>query len=287
MNLAGCGFLVTKILTNDKPVPVAEVSTASVDTTEAVTTTAKQTETTTTTKATTTTKNTTTTKKETTTEAETTTAETTKTEKTTKPDEPAGNSASAYYETHKKLAFQDNPNDPFCPPGLYTRLNNEDGAAIQKGNAIAAMNNLGVDWDGFNAVVFEDVPDGNGTSDSQYRFVTEAYPVPLIGKSLPAAVDLGIHNGSGNHGNYLRSIEYFFGNHVDDRSGYIWTKNELYSVYSELNDKIADRLGGGDFVSGGSYEGYQYTTAGGGFVELYFYSNGDDTYMIRLIRSNN
>ena len=289
VNLVGCGFLVTKMLTKQSmPTPSAEISTASADTTKKTETTEKKTETTTAKPETTTTAKTTTTKKETTTEDEkTTTQKETETTKEPESDAAQGNSASAYYEKHKGVAFADNATDPFCPPGIHTRLNNEDGSAMQQGAAIAALEKLPVDWNVKAYPVYEYVDDGNGTSDSDYRYITDAYPVPLLSKSLPAAVDLRIHNGSGNHGNYLRSVDYFFGNHADDRSGYVWTRGELYGVYNELNDKMSDLLGDGTPVSGGSYEGFRYTTAGGGIVEVYFYSNGDDTYMIRLIRSNN
>ena len=282
-NLACCGFLGYKYLSKDDKPETASSSTAEVSpessdepaetTTELTTTTAEQT---------TTTKETTT-QTEATTEEETTTAK----ETTTKEPEPDPGSAAAYYADHPGVAFGDNANDPLCPPGLYTRLSNDDGGAMQEEAAKNALQHLPIRWNVLAYPVYENVPDGNGTSDSAFRYVTDAYPVPLLGLSLPASVDLCIHNGSEGHGHYLRTIDYFFGNHSDDRSGYTWKKDELYKVYTELNGKLRQRFGNGAAVAGASYEGVRYNTPSGGSVDIFFYNNGNDTYMMRLIRSNN
>ena len=208
-------------------------------------------------------------------------------ETTTKEPEPDPGSAAAYYADHPGVAFGDNANDPLCPPGLYTRLSNDDGGAMQEEAAKNALQHLPIRWNVLAYPVYENVPDGNGTSDSAFRYVTDAYPVPLLGLSLPASVDLCIHNGSEGHGHYLRTIDYFFGNHSDDRSGYTWKKDELYKVYTELNGKLRQRFGNGAAVAGASYEGVRYNTPSGGSVDIFFYNNGNDTYMMRLIRSNN
>ena len=282
-NLACCGFLGYKYLSKDDKPETASSSTAEVSsessdepaetTTELTTTTAEQTTTT----------------RETTTQTEATTAEETTTTKetTTKEPEPDPGSAAAYYADHPGVAFGDNANDPLCPPGLYTRLSNDDGGAMQEEAAKNALQHLPIRWNVLAYPVYENVPDGNGTSDSAFRYVTDAYPVPLLGLSLPASVDLCIHNGSEGHGHYLRTIDYFFGNHSDDRSGYTWKKDELYKVYTELNGKLRQRFGNGAAVAGASYEGVRYNTPSGGSVDIFFYNNGNDTYMMRLIRSNN
>ena len=70
---------------------------------------------------------------------------------------------------------------------------------------------------------------------------------------------------------------------VGDKDIAVYLPVILYSKTSGWHVFSSRRL----HENGGSYEGFRYTTAGGGIVEVYFYSNGDDTYMIRLIRSNN
>ena len=292
LNLAGGGFLITKMLTKkDDPKP-ADSQVAMVDetttTTTAETTTTTEATTTTTTKATTsatTTERTTTTPKTTTESTAPTTEPTTSSTTATTKTEPQTqqvdkHSAAQYYKDYPGVAFKDNANDPFCPPNLYTRASNFDGKAIQEATAKNTLAGLPVKWiDMAN-------PIGVNNDDTQFRYVTNAYPVPTLGFSLPAAIDLYIHEGVKPHGNYLRRIDYYFGNHQDDRSGYTWTKDELYSVFTKLNANIKGRLGNGTRVNDSSEEHYRYTTSGGGSVDLFFY-NLNGKYMVRLSRSNN
>ena len=291
LNLAGGGFIITKMLTKENnsdsqgsQVAMVEATTTTVQ--ETTTNEAPETTTTTKTTATTTTtteRTTTTTEAETTTEttiSETQPTTTTTRVTTTAPPPSNTRSASQYYQDYPGVAFSDNGNDPFCPPGLYTRDSNYDGAAIQEATAKSVLASLPVTWlDMAN-------PIGVNNDDTQFRYVTNAYPVPTLGFSLPAAIDLYIHEGVRPHGNYLRRIDYYFGNHQDDRSGYTWTRDELYSVFTQLNAQAKNRFGAGTRKEDSSEEHYQYRTSGGGTVDIFFY-NLNGKYMVRVARSNN
>ncbi len=292
VNLIGGGFILTKVMgknqkddnssqsSNTSQVAMSETTTVK---TEPTTTTAKETTTTTEKKTTTTKSETTTTKAESTsskTEPTTTTTKAT-TSQTTTTQAPVDKHSGAQYKIdYPGVAFADNANDPFSPPKLYTRASNEDGRAVQEEAAKSAMASLPVRWlDMAN-------PIGVNNDDKLLRYVTNAYPVPTLGYNLPAAVDLYIHEGVKGHGNYLRRIDYYFGNHQDDRSGYTWTRAEMYQTFQQLVKSAQGRFGAGTKISDSSEEHYRFSTQSGGLVDIYFY-NLSGRYMVRVARSNN
>lgn len=175
------------------------------------------------------------------------------TETTAKPADakPAGDgtSASDYYKTLGAMPFHSyDGGDVFLPPGLYTRSDNTDGLALSEADAKNAMMRLGIDW-GKNADLYcGDAPDDGGSSNSTYRYIADAFPVPGYSDlQLPAAVDLYIHNGDAAQGSYLRAVDYWFGNHDDYKGKYIWTKAEIEKIFDEFT-KFADGVCGGHTV---------------------------------------
>lgn len=169
-------------------------------------------------------------------------------ETTEKPAEnPAGGGSSAadYYKTLGAMPFHSyDAGDVFLPPGLYTRADNRDGHALSEADAKKAMMHLGIDW-GKNADLYcGDTPDEGGSSNSTYRYIADAFPVPGYSDlQLPAAVDLYIHNGDAAQGSYLRAVDYQFGNHIDYKGKYIWTKDEIEKIFNEFT-KFADGVFG-------------------------------------------
>lgn len=165
-------------------------------------------------------------------------------ETTAKPAEkPANNGTSAadYYKTLGAMPFRSyDSGDVFLPPGLYTRSDNRDGQALSEADAKNAMMRLGIDW-GKNADLYcGDTPDEGGSSNSTYRYITDAFPVPGYSDlQLPAAVDLYIHNGDAAQGSYLRAVDYRFGNHDDYKGQYVWSKAEIEKIFNEFT-KFAD-----------------------------------------------
>ena len=215
-------------------------------------TTAKTTEKTTektTAKTTKTTENTTkkttekTTKKTTKKTEKSTAAKTTKTEAKTEakqqvqpePQPQQSTSASDYYASLGPMPFVvGNSGDPFLLPGMWTRASNSDGQAMLYDAARSAMDNLPVYWSGFDIPCGTEA-DNNGTSNSTYRYIADAFPVPGYDDlQMPAAIDLYIHNGQAAHGSHLRAIDYRFGNHADYDGPYIWTQGEIESILNGI-----------------------------------------------------
>lgn len=171
--------------------------------------------------------------------------ETEKTKETTaKPanqPEENGTSAADYYKTLGPMPFRSyDSGDVFLPPGLYTRSDNHDGQALSEAGAKNAMMQLGIDWGKYADLYCGDTPDEGGSSNSTYRYIADAFPVPGYSDlQLPAAIDLYIHNGDAAQGSYLRAVDYQFGNHNDYKGKYVWTKAEIEKIFTEFT-KFAD-----------------------------------------------
>ena len=176
-----------------------------------------------------------------------------------------------------------NNGDPFLPPGMYTRATNDDGKAQSEADAKQAMLNLPIDW-GYDADIFcGTTPDNNGTSNSTYRYITNAFPVPgFADLQLPAAIDLYIHNGTAAHGNHLRAIDYRFGNHPDYSGPYIWTRGEIESYFNALTAYADELYGGHEEVGDSTLAHYRYQN---GALDIGYYER-NGKYILWISRSN-
>ena len=176
-----------------------------------------------------------------------------------------------------------NNGDPFLPPGMYTKASNEDGTAQSEADAKQAMLNLPIDW-GYDADIFcGTTPDNNGTSNSTYRYIANAFPVPgFEDLQLPAAIDLYIHNGTAAHGNHLRAIDYRFGNHPDYGGPYIWTRGEIESYYNALTAYADTLYGGHEDVSDSTLGHCRYRN---GALDIGYYERSGK-YILWISRSN-
>lgn len=199
-------------------------------------------------------------------------------------EEPPRTSAADYYATLGAMPFVcGNNGDPFLPPGLYTKATNDDGNAQSEADAKQAMLNLPINW-GSDADIFCGTsPDDNGTSNSTYRYITDAFPVPgFADLQMPAAIDLYIHNGTAAHGNHLRAIDYRFGNHPDYGGQYIWTRGEIESYFDALTAYADTLYGGHDEISDSTLRHYRYQN---GALDIGYYER-NGKYILWISRSN-
>ena len=225
-----------------------------------------------------------------------TAAETTKpvTKTTTKPaDQPktsaqentgGGNTAADYYKTVGAAPFHTyDSGDPFLPPGIYTRSDNADGRALSEDNAKNAMMQIGVNW-GKNADLYcGDTEDASGSTNSTYRYITDAFPVPGYSDlQLPAAVDLYIHNGDAYQGSYLRAVDYRFGNHGDYTGKYVWTREEIEKIFNGVAEYADGVYGGHTVIQDSNLAHYDYFD---GVLSIGYYENGGK-YVFWLSRAN-
>lgn len=225
-----------------------------------------------------------TTAKTTKTTAKTTPAPTKKTEPRTQPppdpapQEPAGTTAGDYYAALGGMPFTvGNGDDPFMLPGLWTRASNSDGRACSEDVAKQAMLDLPVYWGDDYDIYCGTKEDNNGTADSTYRYITDAFPIPGYSDlQMPAAVDLYIHNGT--HGDYLRAIDYRFGNHADYSGPYVWTYDDIADIFYHIADYADSLYGGHESVDDSNFEHYRYN---GGALAMGFYEkNGRNVLWI-------
>lgn len=216
--------------------------------------------------------------------AQTTAAPTKKTEPRTQPPadpqpaEPSGTTADDYYATLGRMPFSvGNGGDPFMLPGLWTRASNDDGNACSEDTAKQAMLDLPINWGDDYDIYCGTKEDNNGTADSTYRYIANAFPVPGYNDlQMPAAVDLYIHNGT--QGNYLRAIDYRFGNHTDYTGPYVWTYDDIANIFYNIADYADSLYGGHETVSDNNFEHYRYN---GGALDMGFYEkNGRNVLWI-------
>ncbi|GEM_PF-6228330 len=216
--------------------------------------------------------------------AKTTAAPTKKTEPRTQPPadpqpaEPSGTTADDYYATLGRMPFSvGNGGDPFMLPGLWTRASNDDGNACSEDTAKQAMLDLPINWGDDYDIYCGTKEDNNGTADSTYRYIANAFPVPGYNDlQMPAAVDLYIHNGT--QGNYLRAIDYRFGNHTDYTGPYVWTYDDIANIFYNIADYADSLYGGHETVSDNNFEHYRYN---GGALDMGFYEkNGRNVLWI-------
>ena len=141
-----------------------------------------------------------------------------------------------YFSTVGAMPFRTyDSGDPFLPPGIYTRADNMDGQALSEQNAKQIMMNLGINWGKDFDLYCGDTEDDGGMTNSTYRYLTNAFPVPGTADSqLPAAVDLYVHNGDAAQGSYLRAVDYRFGNHSDYTGPYVFTREEIAAVFNQV-----------------------------------------------------
>lgn len=167
---------------------------------------------------------------------------------------------SDYYAKLGPMPFVcGNNGDPFLPPGMYTKAANEDGSAQSEADAKQAMLNLPVNWGNDADIFCGTTPDDNGTSNSTYRYIADAFPVPgFADLQMPASIDLYIHNGTAAHGSHLRAIDYRFGNHPDYGGPYIWTRAEIESYFKQLTDYADSLYGGHEQISDSTLGHYRY-----------------------------
>ena len=192
--------------------------------------------------------------------------------------EPAGTTAGDYYATLGRMPFVvGNGDDPFMLPGLWTRSTNSDGQACSSDTAKQAMLDLPIDWGGDYDIYCGTKEDNNGTADSTYRYISNAFPVPGYSDlQMPAAVDLFIHNGT--QGDYLRAIDYRFGNHTDYTGPYVWTYDDIADIFYNIANYADSLYGGHESVDDGNFEHYEYN---GGALAMGFYEkNGRNVLWI-------
>lgn len=204
----------------------------------------------------------------------------------TKPQENAGKGTSAadYYKTIGEAPFHTyDSGDPFLPPGLYTRSDNADGRALSEEEAKRAMMQLGVDW-GKNADLYcGDTEDAHGSTNSTYRYITDAFPVPGYSDlQLPAAVDLYIHNGDAYQGSYLRAVDYRFGNHGDYTGKYVWTREEIEKIFNGVAEYADGVYGGHTVIQDSNLAHYDYFD---GVLSIGYYESSGK-YVFWLSRAN-
>lgn len=199
--------------------------------------------------------------------------------------EPAAPSTSSadYFASVGPMPFESGyRDDPFLLPGIYTRASNHDGQALSEAEAKQAMMDLPIYWD--DADIFcgtED--DNNGTSNATYRYLANAFPVPGFSDlQLPAAVDLYIHNGSGEHGSHLRAIDYRFANHPDYGGQYIWTEDEIAGYFYSLAAYADGLYGGHEDVDDSLTAHYSYPDGG---LDIGYYQRSSG-YVLWISRSN-
>ena len=204
----------------------------------------------------------------------------------TKPqtDADGGNTAADYYKTIGAAPFHTyDSGDPFLPPGIYTRSDNADGRALSEANAKQAMMQIGIDW-GKNADLYcGDSEDASGSTNSTYRYITNAFPVPGYSDlQLPAAVDLYIHNGDAYQGSYLRAVDYRFGNHGDYTGPYIWTREEIEKIFNGVAEYADGVYGGHTVINDSNLAHYDYFD---GVLSMGYYESGGK-YVFWLSRAN-
>lgn len=199
--------------------------------------------------------------------------------------EPAqpSTSSSDYFAALGPMPFEVGyRDDPFLLPGIYTRASNHDGQALSEADARQAMMDLPVYWE--DADIFcgtED--DDNGTSNSTYRYIANAFPVPGFSDlQLPAAVDLYIHNGTAAHGSHLRAIDYRFANHPDYGGQYIWTEDEIAGYFYSLAAYADGLYGGHEDVNDSLIAHYRYMD---GALDIGYYQRSGG-YVLWISRSN-
>ena len=195
-----------------------------------------------------------------------------------------GTSAKDYYKTLGEMPFHSfDGGDPFMPPGMYTSADNRDGKALSEADAKNAMMHLGIDW-GKNADLYcGDTPDESGSSNSTYRYITDAFPVPGYSDlQLPAAVDLYIHNGDASQGSYLRALDYRFGNHADYKGKYIWTKAEIEKIFTEFTKFAEGVFGDHTVIDDNNLAHYEYYD---GALSTGYYEH-DGKYVFWISRAN-
>ncbi|MCQ2406914.1 MAG: zinc ribbon domain-containing protein [Oscillospiraceae bacterium] len=219
---------------------------------------------------------------------QTTAAPTKKTEPRTQPpavpdnqpdyQEPSGTTANDYYATLGWRPFSvGNGDDPFMLPGLWTRASNNDGNACSEDTAKRAMLDLPINWGDDYDIYCGTKEDNNGTADSTYRYIVDAFPVPGYSDlQMPAAVDLYIHNGT--QGNYLRAIDYRYGMHTDYTGPYVWTYDDIANIFYNIANYADSLYGGHESVSDNNFEHYRYND---GALDMGFYEkNGRNVLWI-------
>ena len=200
------------------------------------------------------------------------------------PAASGGNSASDYYKTLGPVPFHSyDSGDPFLPTGLYTRSDNHDGRAQSEEQAKQAMMQLGVDWGKNHDLYCGDTEDASGSTNSTYRYIADAFPVPGYSDlMLPAAVDLYIHNGDATQGSYLRAVDYRFGNHVDYTGKYVWTREEIEKIFNGVADYADGVYGGHTVVPDSNLAHYDYYD---GVLSIGYYEAGGK-YVLWISRAN-
>lgn len=191
---------------------------------------------------------------------------------------------SDYYAKLGAMPFVcGNNGDPFLPPGMYTKAANEDGSAQSEADAKQAMLNLPINWGNDADIFCGTTPDDNGTSNSTYRYIADAFPVPgFADLQMPASIDLYIHNGTAAHGSHLRAIDYRFGNHPDYSGPYIWTRAEIESYFKQLTEYADSLYGGHEQISDSTLGHYRYRN---GALDIGYYER-NGRYILWISRSN-
>ncbi len=191
---------------------------------------------------------------------------------------------SDYYAKLGAMPFVcGNNGDPFLPPGMYTKAANEDGSAQSEADAKQAMLNLPINWGNDADIFCGTTPDDNGTSNSTYRYIADAFPVPgFADLQMPASIDLYIHNGTAAHGSHLRAIDYRFGNHPDYGGPYIWTRAEIESYFKQLTEYADSLYGGHEQISNSTLGHYRYRN---GALDIGYYER-NGRYILWISRSN-
>jgi hypothetical protein len=218
------------------------------------------------------------------TEATTTAKQTETSVVTTAAPASDGNSSADYYKTVGAIPFHTyDSGDPFLPPGLYTRSDNRDGAALSEAAAKEAMLHLNIDWGKDFDLYCGDTPDEGGSSNSTYRYLANAFPVPGYSDlQLPAAIDLYIHNGDAVQGSYLRAVDYRFCNHDDYTGKYVWTKDEIAKIFTGISEYADGVFGGHTVVNDTNLAHYDYYE---GALSIGYYERGGK-YVLWISRAN-
>ncbi|MBR4200062.1 MAG: hypothetical protein IKQ91_02145, partial [Oscillospiraceae bacterium] len=199
------------------------------------------------------------------------------------PPAPSTNPADYYASLGGMPFIPGNGDDPFLLPGIYTRESNSDGQALSEADAKWAMQQLPVYWNAAEIFCGTE-PDDNGTSNSTFRYVCDAFPVPGFNDlMLPGAIDLYIHNGTTAHGSHLRAIDYRFGNHPDYGGQYIWSENDIAGFFDNLTQYADSLYGGHEDVNDSLIRHYRYND---GNLDIGYYRNGSGT-VLWISRSNN
>ena len=192
---------------------------------------------------------------------------------TTAAPAPEGTTSADYYKTVGEFPFHTyDSGDPFLPPGLYTRSDNHDGRALSEAAAKDAMMHLNIDWGKNFDLYCGDTPDESGSSNSTYRYIANAFPVPGYSDlQLPAAIDLYIHNGDAAQGSYLRAVDYRFCNHDDYNGKYVWTKDEIAKIFTGISEYADGVYGGHTVVNDNNIAHYDYYE---GALSIGYYERG-------------